>query len=1203
MVDRIPSRSQHAAASFLSLLRFPSNEFSRLNAVASKSYSTLITTTNALPSISRGPQPSYSRTFTSTPHTNVSAHRKQSGREKARLRSMRLEEKVLRRREKDGYPTISSPSSPRRRPRDPVEEETDSTIREYMARTGPRGERLTLAQQERLLKQELRGLGLQLEKLEKKAKADEATQDLPELDDHTLEEIYEALMLPPPPTKEEVRLARLEDGRRERGLLKSERGRKGVLPISVTEEKKGRLTRDLKQRLLDAREKGRVLLPPSTSSVKKEAARLAEVDLELEGQEEEVDMAALPYAERQEIRLQQLFARLALVHSTPDPQTSGGSESLQEVKSSLATRIVKILQEHEYELPSSAQKLQPDNTQTSEDATGAAQLPPFKEVRLDANTASLPTSTNTEGDPHAAEVPVPRTKAEVDLVEKAESMINNLTSTESRTFMLDSIERTIRSASPSSSANPQPASIPLGVASIDEWTALAVSSARSSDFPTLTRTLDLMQLSGYKTPLSTYNSILNAFASSGDVASCQTYLYLLTSQGVTPDEYTHHTLVKAYATAQQYLPAIQLLNSLESSGAPASMATYTLLISRLLSPTATVKREEKPELQTLAWNLFYHMRLNAHPIPDAPLYALMIRACARGIPQPTDIDTPTTTSQKEGFSDAERALDLFREMTTRYHVRPNAEVYNSLILACARRKDFYLEAFRLLREMVELELSNPSPETGGGAEGMMCFAPDRYTFNALLQGCARNRDLARARWVLAEMIRTTLPLFDDEVRKNLGRAEVMELVAKRPGEETMCHIFHTYASYTPPLKREQLQMTPSAPQQSAPTPPSEGNSNSDTTQTGSKSEATCVEQGGTSELATQTNTQLEKAKDDAEEEETSAEEAAQIFSSLIPQTSSDLVSEARSLFARILADQPSPSPHSSAGLIEGPLGGVTPSVRLVNSYLTVLAAHLPPQHRVRVLYSTLSPDPEAVFESGLFQKLGLVANEHAYRIILEAMRNAAEGETGLVREVWEELQSFLSHKQSTGGKEVVRIDGAKQEEKVDAIQIKKCWTAYLHFWAKNNHLSPPNNEGKDGLDYAVDLLRQFYDSYPPVVELGKRSKKAQKRQKEALRASLRPSGELGDLDLSPLPIPLQSLQTLQQLQSSAPTKPEKEEQTEVVQESEAERGELEWMLGKPTLTFLDVELLHHRLVRFGRTKDLAFVSWILHRYAAANRKR
>ncbi len=57
---------------------------------------------------------------------------------------------------------------------------------------------------------------------------------------------------------------------------------------------------------------------------------------------------------------------------------------------------------------------------------------------------------------------------------------------------------------------------------------------------------------------------------------------------------------------------------------------------------------------------------------------------------------------KARTSDAERALDLFREMTTRYAVRPNAEVYNALILACARRKDFYLESFRLLREMVEL---------------------------------------------------------------------------------------------------------------------------------------------------------------------------------------------------------------------------------------------------------------------------------------------------------------------------------------------------------------------------------------------------------------------------------------------------------------------------------------------------------------------
>lgn len=1180
-------------------------------------------------------QPGSSRKLTSTSCTQVSAHRKQAGREKARLRSMRQEEKVLRRREKEGYTTpshSSSPTSSRRHPRDPIEEDIESNIREYMARTGPRGERLTLAQQERLLKQELKGLGHQLETLEKKAKADEATRDLPELDDHTLEELYQALMLPPPPTKEEARLARLEDARRVKSLQSAGgRGRRGLerLPMSVVEEKKERTTRDLKQRLLDAREKGRVLLPPSTStsSVKKEALGLREgVDGEGEVEEEvreELDMAALPYEEQQEIRLQHLFARLALVHSTPEPPLAAesGSESLQEIKSSLATRIAKILKEHEYELPSSVQKLpRDDDPQPAASDAATAELPPFKDVRLDGTASSLPTGSAQDLDADAGtdsgQVTAPRSTNEIDLVEKAESMINNLTSHESRTFMLDGIERLVRSATSSSTSNtdPQPARLPLGVASIDEWTALCVSSARASDTTTLSRTLHLMHLAGYHPPpLSLYNAILDSFANQGDVASCQHYLAILTSQGLTPDDHTHHTLVKAYVSSYQYLPAIQLLNSLENAGQPASMATYTLVISRLLSPlplspSSSVggrgRGEEKPELQALAWNVFYHMRLNAHPVPDAPLYALMIRACARGIPQPTEIDAPpptTTTSSGAGkvrISDAERALDLFREMTTRYHIRPNAEVYNSLILACARRKDFYLEAFRLLREMVELELSNPSPSPssqdmgGEGGEGVrvMRFAPDRYTFNALLQGCARNRDLARARWVLAEMIRTTLPLFDEEMRKGLKREEVVELVAKRPGEETMCHVMHCYAAYFPPVKRDSMQITP----------PSNASTSRETPQKKQVDQRNADQPSIPTpnvEVTTQNPTsQLQKTQNPSNEEETTSEEAAQIFSALVPQTSSDLISEARSLFARVLADQPhSPSPTSK--MVEGPLGAVTPTTRLINSYLTVLASHLAPTHRVRVLHSTLLPisseseEEGGGLEFGLFRKLGCKPNEHSYRIMMEACADAAkESEVKMVEDIWSCFRSFLSSKSTSfGGREIVSHNPDETEGKVDGIQVKKSWSSYIHFYSKHQSLPPPPHaNGKDGLDYAIEVLREFYSLYPPqLAQIGEgKSKKASKRAQNNLKTQLRPNGTLASLDLSPLPIPLKSLQSLQTL----PLPPQQE----------GEEG-LEWMSNRPTLTFLDVQLLHHRLVRFGKVKDLAYCSWLLHRYSTFNR--
>ncbi|SJX61183.1 uncharacterized protein SRS1_12405 [Sporisorium reilianum f. sp. reilianum] len=1030
-----------------------------------------------------------------------------------------------------------------------------------MARTGPRGERLTRAQQERLLKQELKGLSHQLEKLEKKAKADEATQDLPELDDHTLEELYQALMLPPPPTAEETRLARLEGGRREKSLqrwmgVEDGRGRRremlggavAGLPPSKAEERRMRASMDLKQRLIDAREKGKMLLPPSAASVRRVEDVPIEQASEVEAAavEEEQEMAALPYAERQEIRLQQLFARLALVHSSSDPtappSSEPGAESLQDIKSNLAHRITKILQEHDYELQSSDQL----PTEAAADPETAEPLPPFPEIRLDARAPALETVDAEHVSPSTSISAAADSQS--DLVTRAESMINDLSSAESRTFMLDSIEKLV--APPTTTAAPP---LPLGVATTEEWTALAVASARANDTATLARTMSLLRAAGYHpAPVSLYNDVMDAFATQGEVDRCQAWLAQMTQLGLEPDEHTYHSLTKAYVNTAQYVRAVELLNSLEASGRPAAMATYTLFIDRLLDP---VGAEERPEVQALAWNVFYHMRLHAHAVPDAPLYALMIRACARGVPQPHDIDdptqrytslsasSPTPAPAHARISDAERALDLFREMTTRYAVRPNAEVYNALILVCARRKDFYLDAFRLLREMVELE--HARAEGAAAATGLR-FAPDRYTFNALLQGCARNRDLARARWVLAEMIRTTMGLFEDG--RTMGRDEWVGVVASRPNEETLCHVFHAYAAYVPPVKRAQMQEQASAPStDTVDASPS----------TASTATADPAATAPTPLAPSHPHTDLEPSED-----ATTPDEAAHIFSALVPQTAADVLSESRALFARILADQP------TAGT-EGPLGAVTPGVRLVNAYLTVLAAHVPVHQRASVLESTLAAagrEEGEMLEYALFAKLGLEPNEHSFRIILESLA----GSDGVER-VWTRFERFMSYADAAASALVPAPQPRTRD--IDAAQVTKCWTAHIHHHAKSANL-----------DAALALLRRFVALYPPHAPASKRrnAKRTQHKAELAARAAVH-------VRLDPLPLPAKSLLSLLALQTHAAQGSE--------DAGQGERG----LTARPTLSFLDVQLLHHRLVRYARTSDLAFLSWCLHRYAAARR--
>lgn len=217
--------------------------------------------------------------------------------------------------------------------------------------------------------------------------------------------------------------------------------------------------------------------------------------------------------------------------------------------------------------------------------------------------------------------------------------------------------------------------------------------------------------------------------------------------------------VKAHlnATPSQSIPssALSTLHAYELQSIPPPMKTYTTTIHRLLSVPSSVSKAQ-------GWDLFSHMRYVAHPTPDAFLYTQMIRACA----------SPFATSRS---SDPERALDLWTEMTIDNRILPHSGTWNAVILACARsgRKTYVSEAFRLAREMLDSHRD---------AHGSLAYTPDRETFCALLEGATRTGDLARARWILAEMVRNR----NKSVQVN---------------EEVVMHVFHAYASYRPPFKR------------------------------------------------------------------------------------------------------------------------------------------------------------------------------------------------------------------------------------------------------------------------------------------------------------------------------------------------------------------------------------------------------------------
>lgn len=261
------------------------------------------------------------------------------------------------------------------------------------------------------------------------------------------------------------------------------------------------------------------------------------------------------------------------------------------------------------------------------------------------------------------------------------------------------------------------------------------------------------------------------------------------------------------------------------------------------------------------------MRYVAHPDPDAVVYATMIKACASA-----------PASGGIGVSEPERALDLWTEMTVDKRIPPTRDAYNAVILACARSGDkrFVNEAFRLAREM----LDGYRDSRGGNG-----FKPNSDLFAALLEGAKRLGDLARVRWILAEMVKAVVDTRGaDEVQLN---------------ERIMVHVFHAYASYKVPFKRAQTVV---------------------------------VDKSQDAVDLPKVETQLQNGKKDVTEAED-----GDSFASLPPQTQSKVISEARNLFEGMVQDAKPEKTDDEA--IPRIFKHVHLNAPLLNSYLSVYYAH------------------------------------------------------------------------------------------------------------------------------------------------------------------------------------------------------------------------------------------------------------------------
>ena len=314
------------------------------------------------------------------------------------------------------------------------------------------------------------------------------------------------------------------------------------------------------------------------------------------------------------------------------------------------------------------------------------------------------------------------------------------------------------------------------------------------------------------------------------------------------------------ATPTDAIPtlALQVLHNYELQSSPAPMQTYTSVITSLFSRPSSLARAQ-------AWDLFSHMRYAAHSQPDVLLYTLMIRACA----------SPVSSARS---SEPERALDLWTEMTVDHRIMPTAGAYNAVILACAKSglRRYVAEAFRLAKEMLDSHRD---------AEGRTAFRPDRKTFCALLEGAKRVGDLARARWILAEMVRGVGP-------DGYSLANEVDVSIN---EEVMMHVFHAYAAYDPPFVRSIAPLAKTAPEGS--------------------SDATEAESSGLP----------------------ISEDIYPSFTHIPPQSRQEVIHEARTLFYRILAEVEGKRDTTLPS--EYKFQHVTLTTRLLNSYLSIFFRH------------------------------------------------------------------------------------------------------------------------------------------------------------------------------------------------------------------------------------------------------------------------
>jgi len=479
-------------------------------------------------------------------------------------------------------------------------------------------------------------------------------------------------------------------------------------------------------------------------------------------------------------------------------------------------------------------------------------------------------------------------------------------------------------------------------------------------------------------PENAVTDVLEVLVAAGNVKDSE---YLIENFVTTPTEHQRHLHVKVHlkVTPSGTLPtsALNVLHAYEQKALFAPMNTYSYCITTLLRSSSTLGRAQ-------GWDLFTHMRYVAHPDPDVHLYTQMIQACA----------DPLIKSRP---SEPEKALDIWTEMTVDRRLEPTIRSYNAIILACAKsgEKVYVNEGYRLAKQMMDAFRD---------AKGVSAFGPNRKTLIALLQGAKRLRDLGRARWILAKIVRGV----------SYGLGEDIQTVLVN--EEIMMHLFQTYACYRPPFSREATAIVQEE----------EGSAHVKEENSSTKA----AEISSTVKIPVPFGAAMNQTSTDSNESPLILESIPS-FSHLPPQSPEEVIREATYLFQRILYDAgiipaPSEDDHydpSSSSLV-GKFSDVQLTPRLIASYMSISFRHAP---------MTLS---ETMFWT-VYDQLKVPRTARVYVEALEACTRCPNRDVALKfsKDVWVKWQE-------------VEDSGQDVSKALDARMTERAYTAMLHLYAK-----------------------------------------------------------------------------------------------------------------------------------------------------------